>query len=195
VAPRRGDPRARPYAPSSGQAGSPPPARYVSGATSPRPPTTADPEPPGTYVPDLLARMAPVEEPGRAQRAFRAAVHPGYGTQSPRWAARAAASARPALDRVGPVRPTGQVPSTEVVRAPRSRVVAGVLGIFLGATGAHRLYTGRTRSGLAMLVATVASGGLLVPITATVGMVEGVMFLASTRGVYSRDGYGRDLRG
>lgn len=78
---------------------------------------------------------------------------------------------------------------------PRSRVAAGLLGIFLGALGAHRFYTGHTGVGTIMLLITVLSFGTLSFVTGVWGLVEGILYLTDRTGGYSRDARGRPLRG
>lgn len=64
---------------------------------------------------------------------------------------------------------------------PKSKMVAGLLGIFLGAFGAHRFYLGNMRGGRVMLVMTVLSLGLLAPLTAFWGLIEGILILCGVR--------------
>lgn len=77
----------------------------------------------------------------------------------------------------------------------KSRVVAGLLGIFLGALGIHRFYTGHTGIGMIMLLITVLSLGILAAVTSLWGLIEGILYLVSKTGSYSRDASGRPLRG
>jgi TM2 domain-containing membrane protein YozV len=77
----------------------------------------------------------------------------------------------------------------------KSRVVAGLLGIFLGAFGIHRFYTGHTGIGMIMLLITVFSLGILAAVTSIWGLIEGILYLVSKTGSYSRDASGRPLRG
>lgn len=77
----------------------------------------------------------------------------------------------------------------------KSRVVAGLLGIFLGALGIHRFYTGHTGIGVLMLLITVLSLGIFAAVTSIWGLVEGILYLVSKTGSYSRDASGRPLRG
>lgn len=74
-------------------------------------------------------------------------------------------------------------PSPRAVPAgpPKSKVVAGLLGIVLGVVGAHRFYLGNTKGGLALLLATVLSAGFLAPIVALCGIIEGVLILCGAR--------------
>jgi TM2 domain-containing membrane protein YozV len=77
----------------------------------------------------------------------------------------------------------------------KSRVAAGLLGIFLGAFGVHRFYTGHTGVGTIMLLITVLSFGTLSFVTGVWGLVEGILYLTDRTGSYSRDARGRPLRG
>ncbi len=56
----------------------------------------------------------------------------------------------------------------------RSRLVAGLLGIFAGSVGVHSFYLGDTKKGVWQIVATVFTCG----IGGLWGFVEGVMILA-----------------
>lgn len=55
---------------------------------------------------------------------------------------------------------------------PKSRVVAGLLGIFLGGFGVHRFYLGYTTIGILQIVANVVFG-----CGALWGFVEGILIL------------------
>ena len=88
-----------------------------------------------------------------------------------------------------------------VARRPwiRSRVTAGLLGVFFGGLGLHRLYLGYWRRGLTMLAITVIGGfftlGLAAVVMGVCGFVEGLLYLSVRRGRFSRDARGRALRG
>jgi TM2 domain-containing membrane protein YozV len=56
----------------------------------------------------------------------------------------------------------------------RSRLVAGLLGIFVGGFGVHSFYLGDNKKGVWQIVATILSCG----IGALWGFVEGIMILA-----------------
>ena len=73
----------------------------------------------------------------------------------------------------------------------KSKVVAGVLGIFLGAFGIHRFYLGHTGIGLAQLLITVLTCGYGSLITGPWGLIEGILILV---GSIDRDGQGRPLK-
>ena len=60
----------------------------------------------------------------------------------------------------------------------KSRVVAGVLGIFLGALGIHKFYLGYTGAGIVHIVLTVLV--ISAPISAIVGLIEGIIYLTKT---------------
>ena len=81
----------------------------------------------------------------------------------------------------------------------RSRVAAGLLGIFLGAFGLHRMYLGYWRRGLTMLAITVIGGfftfGLAALAMGLWGFTEGLLVLSVRRGRFSHDARGAQLRG
>jgi len=73
----------------------------------------------------------------------------------------------------------------------KSKVLAGLLGILLGALGIHRFYLGYKLIGAIMLLITAASLGRLAPITVLWGMVEGILILT---GKMKKDKYGGELK-
>ncbi len=75
--------------------------------------------------------------------------------------------------------------------SPKSKIVAGLLGIFLGAFGIHNFYLGYTGKGIAQLLITVFSLGILSFISGIWGLIEGILILVSTRGKF----WHRDARG
>ncbi len=79
----------------------------------------------------------------------------------------------------------------------KSKLAAGLLGVFLGAFGAHRFYLGFTKRGVTMLLITILGGLLTLGIAAVVmsiwGLVEGIMYLSGSPN-YSTDSTGRPLR-
>ena len=60
------------------------------------------------------------------------------------------------------------------------KVLAGILGILLGALGIHKFVLGYTKEGIIMLVLTLISFGILGLITGTIGFVEGIIYLTKT---------------
>ena len=79
-------------------------------------------------------------------------------------------------------------------KMPRSKLVAGIMGIFLGGLGIHNFYLGRTGRGIAQLLITVLSFGMLGIVSETWGIYEGIRILLSGPGdEWHRDGWGREL--
>jgi TM2 domain-containing membrane protein YozV len=64
---------------------------------------------------------------------------------------------------------------TEIGSTPKSKMAAGLLGIFLGGFGAHRFYVGDTKGGVIRLVVTIVTFG----IGAIWGLIEGIMILVN----------------
>ncbi|MFO0974495.1 MAG: TM2 domain-containing protein [Phycisphaerae bacterium] len=69
---------------------------------------------------------------------------------------------------------------------PRSRVLAGLLGIFFGPFGVHRFYLGYNSIGTWQILATVFTGG----VAGLWGFIEGLIILANGN---MRDALGRPL--
>lgn len=61
----------------------------------------------------------------------------------------------------------------------KSKPAAGLFGIFLGAFGVHNFYLGFTGKAVAQLLITVLSCGILSPVSAIWGLIEGIMILSS----------------
>jgi TM2 domain-containing membrane protein YozV len=87
-----------------------------------------------------------------------------------------------------------------VAGAPKSKIVAGILGILLGWAGAHRFYLGFSGIGAAMVILFFVGLVLMLPTCGTSalmsagisiwGLVEGILILV---GVMNRDAFGRPL--
>lgn len=73
---------------------------------------------------------------------------------------------------------------------PKSKIAAGLLGIFLGCFGVHNFYLGYTGKAVAQLLISVLSCGILSPISAIWGLIEGIMILA---GNINKDANDNDL--
>ena len=73
----------------------------------------------------------------------------------------------------------------------KSKITAGLLGIFLGVFGVHNFYLGYTSKGVVQLLLTVLSCFTLSPISAIWGLVEGIMLLT---GSINQDGKGLPLK-
>jgi TM2 domain-containing membrane protein YozV len=69
----------------------------------------------------------------------------------------------------------------------KSKLAAGLLGIFLGGFGIHRFYLGYTGIGIVQLILTIVTCG----IAALWGFIEGILILA---GSMDRDAQGVALR-
>lgn len=62
----------------------------------------------------------------------------------------------------------------------QKRIAAGILAILFGVFGVHKFYLGFTGAGIAMLLITLLSFFVLSPITATIGWIEGLLYLLKT---------------
>jgi len=86
--------------------------------------------------------------------------------------------------------PYGYAPYAPVDPNAKSKLVAGLLGIFLGSLGIHRFYLGYTGIGILQIVVTVVTFGL----GGLWGFIEGIVYLAASKGSYTVDAQGRPLR-
>ena len=71
----------------------------------------------------------------------------------------------------------------------KSKMVAGLLGIFLGAWGIHRFYLGYTKIGIFQIVATVLTCGA----ASLWGLIEGILILCGK--TITTDAEGNPLEG
>ena len=71
----------------------------------------------------------------------------------------------------------------------KSKLVAGLLGIFLGGFGVHRFYLGYTTIGIVQIVVTILTCG----IASIWGLVEGIMILVGSDS-FKADAEGRLLK-
>lgn len=62
----------------------------------------------------------------------------------------------------------------------KSKIAAGLLGIFLGAFGVHNFYLGFTGKAVAQLLITILSCGMLSFASGIWGLVEGIMILTGS---------------
>lgn len=62
----------------------------------------------------------------------------------------------------------------------KSKLAAGLLGIFLGSLGIHNFYLGNTSRAVAQLLITVLSCGALSVVSGIWGLVEGIQILTGT---------------
>lgn len=63
----------------------------------------------------------------------------------------------------------------------RSRGIAGLLAILVGAIGVHYFYIGKTGAGIVFLLATLLSCGILGVVTEIVSLIQGILFFTSTQ--------------
>ena len=89
-----------------------------------------------------------------------------------------------------PITNSGSIPGT----ADKSKMAAGLLGIFLGSLGIHNFYLGYTKRALIQLLVSVLGSFLVVPPIAMGiwGLVEGIFYLTGRQG-YTTDAQGNNL--
>ena len=63
----------------------------------------------------------------------------------------------------------------------RSRGIAGLLAILVGAIGVHYFYIGKTGAGVVFLLATLLTCGFLGVVTEIVSLIQGILFFTSTQ--------------
>lgn len=73
----------------------------------------------------------------------------------------------------------------------KSKMAAGLLGIFLGSFGVHNFYLGYTGKAVGQLLLTVLSCGVLAVVSGIWGLIEGIMILSGSINV---DANGNALR-
>lgn len=66
-------------------------------------------------------------------------------------------------------------PETKVEYSPKSKMLAGLLGIFLGGVGVHNFYIGKTGVGVAQIIVTLVTCGA----ASLWGFIEGIVILCS----------------
>ncbi|MBT2519737.1 TM2 domain-containing protein [Arthrobacter sp. ISL-28] len=76
---------------------------------------------------------------------------------------------------------------------PKSKLAAGLLGIFLGGLGIHRFYLGYTTIGIIQIVLTVFLGIFTFGLVGLWGFIEGIMILAGAN-YFRQDAKGIPLR-
>jgi TM2 domain-containing membrane protein YozV len=57
------------------------------------------------------------------------------------------------------------------------KIVAGILGILLGAFGIHKFYLGYTKEGVIMLLVSVLTLGFGGFFMGVIGLIEGILYL------------------
>lgn len=74
--------------------------------------------------------------------------------------------------------------------AQKSKIAAGLLGIFLGSLGVHNFYLGYTGKAVAQLLISVLSCFILSFVSAIWGLIEGILILTGSINV---DGHGNPI--
>ena len=119
-------------------------------------------QPPYAQSPYGVPQQIPVQQPYYA-----------YPPQQP-YTVPAASSYSP------PASPYGAPPAVVDPAMQKSKVAAGLLGIFLGWLGVHNFYLGYTGKGVGQLLLTVLSCFLLAPVSWIWGFVEGIQILTGS---------------
>lgn len=73
---------------------------------------------------------------------------------------------------------TYQQPQT--APSEKSRVAAGLLGIFLGSLGIHKFYLGYKKPALIMLLVSLLTCGVGASVMSVIGLIEGILYLTKT---------------
>ena len=162
------EPDAQQPAPSPDPAESTPPAPEAAAPPAPPPPpaapeAAAPPAPPPPPPPPGPEAAAPAAAPPAYPEAYPPGYAPGYQ------------------------QPYGNPANADPLA--KSKMAAGLLGIFLGGFGIHRFYLGFTMIGILQIVVTVLTCG----IGALWGTVEGILYLVGSSG-FTTDAQGRPLR-
>ncbi len=82
--------------------------------------------------------------------------------------------------------------ASNIGKSNRSKLVAGILGLLLGAYGIHNFYIGKTKRAVIQLVVTLCTCGLGSVPMGIWGLVEGIFFLIGHEG-YTTDADGKPL--
>lgn len=81
------------------------------------------------------------------------------------------------------------------LESSRSKIVAGLLAIFLGFLGIHNFYLGFKEKAIAQLLISVLSFGFLLIITGIWALIEGILILCSKPGSkWHKDADGAELK-
>ena len=75
--------------------------------------------------------------------------------------------------------PSGAITDWKAQGADK-KVLAGVLGIVVGAFGIHKFVLGYTTEGIIMLLTTVLTCGILAIVPSVIGIVEGIIYLTKS---------------
>ena len=149
---------------------------------------TSTPDP-STYSQDSYPGSSP-----NGVQPYDPAAQGGYQQQAYQDPAAQAGYAQPGYDAgayAAPGYPAG-AGAGAYVADQKSKVAAGLLGIFLGCFGAHNFYLGYTGKAVAQLLITLLSLGFLAVIPAIWALIEGILILSAQPGAQP---WGVDARG
>lgn len=62
----------------------------------------------------------------------------------------------------------------------KSKLAAGLLGIFVGALGIHKFYLGYNKEGLIMLLVSLLTCGVGAVVMEIIGLIEGILYLTKS---------------
>jgi len=152
---------------------------------------TSTPDP-FTYPQDSYPGSTPGIQPydPAAQGGYQGGYQGGFQQQAYQDPAVQAGYAQPGYP-VGAYTAPGY-PAGAYVADQKSKVAAGLLGIFLGCFGAHNFYLGYTGKAVAQLLITLLSLGFLAVIPAIWALIEGILILSAQPGAQP---WGVDARG
>jgi len=68
-------------------------------------------------------------------------------------------------------------PTTNNAAGGKSKIAAGLLGLFLGGLGVHNFYLGYTGKAVAQLLMSLLSCGFLAPISGIWALIEAILIL------------------
>lgn len=87
-----------------------------------------------------------------------------------------------------PASPYAQPVNASAASGAKNKLVAGLLGIFLGSLGIHKFYLGYNREGLIMLLLTIIGSmltfGLAAGAMEIIGIIEGIIYLVKPDGEF-----------
>lgn len=143
------------------------------------------------YQPTQPMDQVPAEQPTQPtpQQAEQPQAQYGQAQQGAQYGQQAPQAA-PQPAQQAPVQQTqpGWMLQQQYINAPgmstRSKIVAGLFGIFLGAFGVHNFYLGNTGKAVGQLLLTIFGAIIVVGpvISAVWGLVEGIQILGSHPG-------------
>lgn len=166
----------------------------------------ASQQPAQGYAPDTLGNNIPGGTYGNGQPYGQSAAYgssiPAYGSAAPAYGqptqpqyTQSAYNQPPTYAQQTYYQATQQQPGYGY--AQKSKIVAGLLGLFLGTLGVHNFYLGYTGKAVAQLLLTLIGWIILIgPIISGIwSLIEAVLILCSSYGSnWHRDGHGQELQ-